>query len=116
VFSLSQNIKDLMEQYVHKIQRIYGPHLRKIILYGSYARGDYREDSDIDIMILLDISDLEIKEYFDLLIDMTFDFNMEHNTDIKPIAKNEAHFIKWVGNYPFYANINREGVILYGAA
>jgi predicted nucleotidyltransferase len=113
---LSNNISDLMEQYVHEIQKIYGCHLRKIILYGSYARGDYGEDSDIDIMILLDISDLEIKDYFKQLVDMTFDFNMDYNTDIKPIAKNEEHFQKWVTNYPFYANINKEGVILYGAA
>jgi predicted nucleotidyltransferase len=113
---MSQRVMDLMEVYVHEIQKIYGAHLRKIILYGSYARGDYREDSDIDIMILLDISDLEIKEYFEQLVSVTFDFNMEYDTDIKPIAKSEAHFQKWIINYPFYANINKEGVVLYGAA
>jgi predicted nucleotidyltransferase len=113
---MSQKVMDLMETYVQEIQKIYGAHLRKIILYGSYARGDYREDSDIDIMILLDISDLEIKEYFEQLVSVTFDFNMEYDTDIKPIAKSEAHFQKWIINYPFYANINKEGVVLYGAA
>jgi predicted nucleotidyltransferase len=113
---MSQNVLNLMEAYVHEIRRIYGAHLRKIILYGSYARGDNREDSDIDIMILLDISDLEIKEYFEQLVDATFDFNMDHDTDIKPIAKSEAHFQRWIINYPFYANIDKEGIVLYGAA
>lgn len=47
---------------------------------------------------------------------MTFDFNLDHDLDIKLIAKNEEHFKKWLDNYPFYANINREGVVLYGAA
>ena len=47
---------------------------------------------------------------------MTYDFNMDHDLDIKPIAKSEAHFNKWIVNYPFYANIHREGVVLYGAA
>jgi predicted nucleotidyltransferase len=115
-FRMSQIVMDLMKEYVHEIQKIYGSHLRKIILYGSYARGDYREDSDIDIMILLDISDLEIKDYFEQLVGATFDFNMAHDTDIKPIAKNEAHFEMWIVNYPFYANIHKEGVVLYGAA
>lgn len=46
----------------------------------------------------------------------TYDFNMDHDLDIKPIAKSEAHFNKWIVNYPFYANIHREGVVLYGAA
>jgi len=107
---------ELLQQYVKEIQRIYGTHLRQIILYGSYARGDYTPDSDVDIMILLNLSDMKLKSYARLLSYMTFDFNMEHDLDIKPIAKSEEHFNKWVENYPFYANVRREGVILYGAA
>jgi predicted nucleotidyltransferase len=105
-----------MIYYVEEIKKVYGKHLRKVILFGSYARGDFNADSDIDIMILLDISDLEIKDYFEQLISVTYDFNMDYDTDIKPIVKNEGHFQKWVVNYPFYANVNREGVVLYGAA
>ena len=58
----------------------------------------------------------ELKAYGQQLSYMTYDFNMDHDLDIKPIAKSEAHFNKWVVNYPFYANIHREGVVLYGAA
>ena len=90
--------------------------MRQIILYGSYARGDFRPDSDIDIMILLDLSDIDIKKYRHQLLDMTFDFNMDYDVDIKPIAKSEEHYRKWVDNYPFYSNVNREGVRLYVAA
>ena len=110
------SMKTLLEQYTKILQKIYGKHLKSVILYGSYARGDYREDSDIDIMILLDLSDIDIKQYRHELAGETFDFNMDHDLDIKPIAKSEAHFNKWIVNYPFYSNIHREGVILYGAA
>ena len=111
-----QTIQNLMERYVFEIQNIYGDHLRQIILYGSYARGDFSEDSDIDIMILLDLSDLELKKYSQQLAYMTYDFSLDNDVDIKPIAKSEKFFKKWVANYPFYANIQKEGVILYGAA
>ena len=47
---------------------------------------------------------------------MTYAKDMDHDTDIKPIAKSEAHFNKWIVNYPFYSNIHKEGVVLYGAA
>ena len=62
-----------LKQYTEEIAKIYGKHLKSVILYGSYARGDYTEDSDIDIMILLDLTDMEIKSYRHDLSDMTYD-------------------------------------------
>lgn len=114
---MPQSMRTLVEQYIAQVvQAIYGSHLRKVILYGSYARGDSRPDSDVHLMILLDMSDLDLKSYSQELSYMTYDFNMDHDLDIKPITKSEEHFEKWVVNYPFYANVNREGVVLYGAA
>lgn len=84
--------RNLLDQYTEILQKIYGKHLKKVILYGSYARGDYRDDSDIDIMILLDLSDMDIKQYRHELSGETFDFNMDHDLDIKPIAKSQQHF------------------------
>ena len=113
---MTASMARLLDQYTEEIKKIYGSHLRQVILYGSYARGDFRPDSDVDIMILLDMDDLAIKDYFDALSDMTYDFNMDNDVDIMPYAKSEAHFRKWVVNYPFYANINKEGIVLYDAA
>lgn len=113
---MQQKTQRLIEQYLLEIKKIYGSHLQKVILYGSYARGDFRPDSDIDIMILLDMTDLDLKKYSQKLSYMTYDFNLDHDLDIKPIAKDEAHFEKWIENYPFYSNIQKEGIVLYGAA
>lgn len=113
---MSQAMQDLIEQYISEIKKIFDSHLRKVILYGSYARGDFGANSDVDIMILLDLSELDLKAYSQKLFYMTYDFNLDNDLDIKPIAKSEAHFIKWTENYPFYANVHKEGVILYGAA
>lgn len=113
---MPQSMQGLMQQYVSGVREIYGSHLRQVILYGSYARGDFNSESDVDIMILLDLSDMDIKKYRHRLSEMTFDFNMDHDIDIKPIAKSEAHYNMWVVNYPFYANINRDGVKIYATA
>lgn len=66
-------MQDLIKQYVEEVKKIYGSHVRQIILYGSYARGDFRPDSDVDIMILVDMSDLELKAYAQQLSYMTYD-------------------------------------------
>ena len=105
---MSKTMENLIEQYVEAVKKIYGSHIRQIILYGSYARED--------IMILLDMSDLELKAYAQQLSYMTYDFNMDNDLDIKPIAKSETHFKKWIVNYPFYSNVHKEGVVLYEAA
>ena len=113
---MPKRMQSLIDQYVEEIKRIYGSHVKQIILYGSYARGDYTDESDIDIMILLDLSDMDIKQYRHELSGETFDFNMDHDLDIKPIAKSQQHFQNWVDAYPFYANVEKEGVKLFEAA
>lgn len=106
----------MLGQYVEEIKKIYGERLKSVILYGSYARGDFRADSDIDIMILVDLEDMEVEKYSKQLSWATYDFNEEHGMDIKPIAKSDIHFKKWLGVYPFYTNVQKEGVKLYGTA
>lgn len=113
---MADSVKQLLDGYVVELQNIYGTHLQSVILYGSYARGDYTKESDVDIMILLNLTDEEIKEYRHQLSEHTYDYYMTYNLDIKPIAKSKEHFMKWVDNYPFYSNINREGVIIFEAA
>lgn len=113
---MPQTMQSLIELYITEIKKIYGMHLRKVILFGSYARGDSRPDSDVDIMILLDMSNADLKAYSQQLSYMTYDFNLDNNLDIKPVVQSEDHFKKWVVHYPFYANINKEGVVLYGTA
>ncbi len=83
---------NLLNQYVELLCQIYGKHLKTVILYGSYARGDYRDDSDIDIMVLLDLEEMDIKKYRHELSGATYDFNMDHDLDIKPIAKSKEYF------------------------
>ncbi len=113
---MPENVKNILERYVSNIAEIYGDHLKHILLYGSYARGDFREGSDIDIMILVDLSREDIKSFSGALSDMTFDINIDNDIMIMPIVQNLDFFNKWVRSHPFYNNVNNEGVELYAAA
>ena len=107
--------RDLLKDYIEIVLDIYGKDVKKIILYGSYARGDNKIDSDIDIMILLDIQESQAADYQHELSAATFDYNLDNDLDINPIVQSEKIYNKWVGVYPFFKNVESEGVILYAA-
>ena len=106
------NISDIMQEFSKEMKVLYGESLSSIIVYGSYARGDYTESSDIDVMILVTLPDEKIKLTTDMVSDCAFDFMMKYGVDISPIVKNVEHFTYWVDNLPFYRNIRDEGVKL----
>lgn len=113
---MPQATQDLIKQYVAAIRDIYGKHIHQIILYGSYARGDYHKDSDIDIMVLVDLPDAQIESYSDRLSELGFKYNVSHGVWFMPIVKNASHFNHWCTAYPFYSNVKKEGVLLYETA
>lgn len=105
---------DIVLGFSRQVKDILGDKLSKVILYGSYARGDYRENSDIDIMVLTTLTDDQIMQIKTDIYDLAFDFQMEYGVDISVLIKNEEHFNYWLGALPFYDNVQKEGVILNG--
>lgn len=110
-------IKDtLINNYISDIQKIYGSHLKMAILYGSYARGDYTSDSDVDFMFLVDLTDEELESYSDALSELGYEYNVNFGIWMMPVVKNIRHFRQWIEAYPFYSNVQKEGIVLYEAA
>ncbi len=114
--NLPNNINNVINEFVQGVKAILGNRVKKIILYGSYARGDYNKSSDIDIMILTDLSDDEILQYRKKIWDYAYDIEEGNNFDItlSPLVKNIDRFNYWNDTLPFYMNVKREGVVLNG--
>lgn len=104
--------QQIILEFSRQVKKILGKKLSKVILYGSYARGDYQKNSDIDIMILTTLSDQEIEKVETDIFDLAFDFELQYAVDISVIVKNEEHFNYWLGALPFYDNVKKEGVIV----
>ena len=105
-------VKTIIDDFTKQVKLLLGNRVKKIILYGSYARGDYKENSDIDIMILTDLSLKEIEEYRDRISDIAFDIELEKGKVISPVIKNINNYNTKVNIVPFYMNIQKEGVII----
>ena len=106
------HILDIMEDFAKNARKILGNSLDSVIVYGSYARGDYSEFSDIDVMLLVSLGDEDIKKISDQISDLAFDFMMKYGVDISPVITNTDHFNYWVDNLPYYRNVRDEGVKL----
>lgn len=107
-------VSNIIYDFSVELRKILGNDLSKVILYGSYARGDFRENSDVDVMILVKIAAEEIEKIEDDIFDLAFDIEMEHGIHISPIIKNADQFDYWVDALPFYHNVRTEGIEING--
>lgn len=114
---MSDNIKRLFDEYINGLISVIGKNLKQVILYGSYARGDYKnnkEQSDIDIMILVDVSEEEIKSIQKKVLDYSYDIDLKYNVLLSPIVESVKNYNDRVRYMQFYKNIEKEGVLLNG--
>jgi len=107
---MSENIKPILQDYREEMKNIFGDALVRVILYGSYAREDYNNDSDIDIMILADIQPEEISKYADKVYDVSYDFDTDYEIEINPCVQSIYTFDHWKEVYPFFINIEKDGI------
>jgi len=107
---MSSYINELLKDYHRAMNKIFGNSLSSIVLYGSYARGDFNDDSDMDIMILANVPPEKICDYTDSVYEITYDFEMKYNLEINPCVQSIHTFNKWKETYPFYINIEKEGI------
>lgn len=104
--------QEVLMLFVQGIRKILKSDLSKIIVYGSYARGDYSESSDIDVMILTSLSKEEIEHIENCIFDLSFDLELDSGFVINPILENEVHYRYWLGVLPFYNNVEKEGIVI----
>jgi predicted nucleotidyltransferase len=106
---MDQKVKRLVEQVKNHLCEKYGEGIRRVILYGSHARGEATNDSDVDVLVLIDPS-LEPSDVRGSLSDLLFDMLMEEGELVSVVAIPEEHFENY--NSPFMLNVKKEGMVV----
>ncbi len=83
----------------------------EIILYGSYARGDNTNHSDIDLLILLDRDTISGEVERNVTYPL-FDIEFETGKIISPFVASKKEWDSRHRVTPFYENVRKEGIIL----
>ena len=108
-------LDDVTSRVCAAAKEVLGDKLRKVILYGSYARGDYNEYSDIDYFILADITQEECCDAGSDIYDRIWEYEFEQGLMISPHVTGSAIFHEYSETLPYYMNVIKEGIELYAA-
>jgi uncharacterized protein len=102
------NIEPILKDFKQQIAELYEQRLKKVVLYGSYARGQANdENSDIDLAVVLK-GIVEPCIEIDRMINIITDLNLEHNILISVYPVSEKNYQSL--NSPLLMNIRNEGV------
>ncbi len=82
-----------------------------VILYGSYARGDYNEESDIDLLILVDQEKVTRADKIRIAYPL-YDLQFANSILISPMIVSRRFWQSEHRVTPFFENVNAEGIIL----
>lgn len=88
---------------------VYGKDIFEIVLYGSYARGDFAEDSDIDIVALVHGSREALQEKLKQVWDISAEIGLENDIIISPTVIPYDEFMQYKQSLPYYRSIAEEG-------
>jgi predicted nucleotidyltransferase len=100
-------IDQILKRFAQKLKELYGKRLRNIVLYGSWARNEAADDSDIDVAVVLS-GDVEPCKEIDRMIDIINDMNLEHGVllSVYPVSQENYEQL----NSPLIINLRKEGV------
>lgn len=100
-------IKPLLLDIKRLLEKIYADRLTKIILYGSFARNEATNESDIDIAVILKGRINKIEE-IDRIHDIIYPLTIEYGEliSINPMTEEEIQDIEW----PLYYHVQNEGI------
>ena len=93
--------------FIDQLRKRFGKNLKKIVLFGSRARGDHSEESDYDLLLIFEKVTPEMKKYVDEIEDeMLFSQGALFSTFLfTPEELEEREF------EPFIMNATKEGLV-----
>ena len=104
------NLNSILSKIAEVAKNTFGNNLQAVILYGSYARGDYDDASDIDIMIIADVDREDLFRYKKPIIKATSELGLENDVVITATLKDKKTFEQYKNALPFYQSVLKEGV------
>ncbi len=112
--NVKQNIIEVSRESAVLVKKALKEDLDSMILFGSCARGENTEDSDVDIAILTKCDRHKVKKYDDCLVDIATEMMNRYKELVNFVCLPISEYIEKKDWYPLFMNIEREGIVIYG--
>ena len=107
----NQALEILQRAYV-MCTEVLDNRVQEAYLYGSYARGDFHSESDVDILITANVDAQELAEYscYHLISEVCSELSLEYDVTVSITVKPLDHFQRFRYALPYYSNVVNEGI------
>ena len=107
----SQNqLNTVLREAKTGLRQIFGGNLYDVLLYGSCARGDQDEESDIDVMALVNLPKSALPRYRRMVSDLSSSIDLHCDVLLSIKLQDLDTFRRYRETLPYFRNVNREGI------
>lgn len=110
-----EKLSTILNELSDNIQNLLGEKLDKIVLYGSCARGDNTQESDVDVLVMTVLSQQENRKFRHELNLIFSRVGLKYDALLSMFLIDKASYESWIDVNPFYQNIEKDGIIIYAA-
>ena len=105
-----RDIEPMLKDFTTSLARALGPALKRVLLFGSYARGEAGPDSDIDVLVVVD-GNGSLREH---VIDVAADVSLKYSVVLAPLIRTASAWRRLEAiQAPITQSIAREGIVLW---
>ena len=107
-----KDIQPIIAEFTEQAKAHYGNRLAKIILFGSYARGEAHDESDVDLLVVLNDEEVKTHQEKDSISEMLWRLFLKYLIDISviPTTRNRyEHSEEYLFKF-----IRKDGKLIYG--
>ncbi len=105
---MNTETQKISRQFKERLKDLYGDRFDNLVLFGSYARGDFNNDSDVDYLVILNDSTVKGSSEIAFVRKVVSDLSLEYSKliSILPVSKNRFN----ESTLPFYQIVRQEGI------
>ncbi|RRB04098.1 nucleotidyltransferase domain-containing protein [Larkinella rosea] len=107
---IALDIEPILHELKTELRNLYGDRLAQMILFGSHARGDSHDDSDIDLLILLKDETISFYQEMRRMSSLITDINLTYNILLSVLPDTEIRYQK--SQIPIFQEIKRDGILV----